>query len=168
MVPGLRVHSPCCDVLCRAGALARGVGHGSPCRLYPLQCSTRASMTPHYKTCHCTVPSSHVHFTNPWGMSRTVHDIISWGTRAANCHPLPFAQAGGSLLEVCVGDRATWKSKTHPFRLDPNLQLTGIPTLSHWTPNGIGIQDVGLETASTEAEAAASVTAFIAKTRGPR
>lgn len=32
-----------------------------------------------------------------------------------------------------VGDRGVWKSKDHPFRQDPQLHLTSIPTLMHWT-----------------------------------
>ena len=31
-----------------------------------------------------------------------------------------------------VGDRATWKSNDHPFRQDPQLRLTRIPTLLHF------------------------------------
>lgn len=31
-----------------------------------------------------------------------------------------------------VGDKASWKSQDHPFRQDPQLHLTSIPTLMHW------------------------------------
>ena len=41
-------------------------------------------------------------------------------------------------MQVLVGDRPTWKSADHPFRHDPRLQLSGIPTLVHWTPDGPG------------------------------
>lgn len=47
-------------------------------------------------------------------------------------------EAQGSLLEVQVGPRPVWKSPDHPFRLDPQLKLTGIPTLATWTPDGLG------------------------------
>ena len=41
-------------------------------------------------------------------------------------------------VQVLVGDRPTWKSADHPFRREPRLQLSGIPTLMHWTPDGPG------------------------------
>ena len=69
-------------------------------------------------------------------------------------------------MEVRVGERAAWKSAGHPFRLDPDLKLTGIPTLFHWTPNGPGERDNGkLEAAATEAEAFGAAAAFINSTK---
>ncbi|KAL3133508.1 Thioredoxin domain-containing protein 17 [Trebouxia sp. C0009 RCD-2024] len=41
-------------------------------------------------------------------------------------------ESGGTLLKVKVGDKASWKSQDHPFRQDPQLHLTSIPTLMHW------------------------------------
>lgn len=46
------------------------------------------------------------------------------------------AERRGTLLEVCVGQRTAWKDMSHPFRLDPRLKLTGIPTLVRWTADG--------------------------------
>ncbi|KMZ68235.1 Thioredoxin domain-containing protein [Zostera marina] len=36
------------------------------------------------------------------------------------------------LLRAFVGDRATWRTHTHPFRNDPDFKLTGVPTLIRW------------------------------------
>jgi len=41
-------------------------------------------------------------------------------------------------VQVLVGDRATWKSPEHPFRTDERLAVSGIPTLVHWTADGVG------------------------------
>jgi len=38
----------------------------------------------------------------------------------------------GFLLTVDVGNRDQWKSPTTPFRTDPKLKLTSIPTLLVW------------------------------------
>ena len=43
---------------------------------------------------------------------------------------------GGTLLEVCVGSRPVWKDPGHPFRHDPELHLSGIPTVIQWTAAG--------------------------------
>jgi len=47
-----------------------------------------------------------------------------------------ISETGGTLLEVCVGQRSVWKSPDHPFRHDSELQLSGIPTVIRWTPSG--------------------------------
>lgn len=55
-----------------------------------------------------------------------------------------------------------WKDKQHPFRLDPVLKLSGIPTLIHWTRNGKGGQlSTELEQAGTPEAADALVADFI-------
>ncbi|GLC33051.1 hypothetical protein PLESTM_000018800 [Pleodorina starrii] len=47
------------------------------------------------------------------------------------------ARSPGTLLEVTVGPRTAWRGNpSHPFRLDPQLKLTGIPTLLAWGPSG--------------------------------
>lgn len=47
------------------------------------------------------------------------------------------ARAGASLLEVTVGPRTAWRGNaTHPFRVDPSLKLTGVPTLFAWGAAG--------------------------------
>ena len=48
------------------------------------------------------------------------------------------AAAGAALLEVDVGSSAEWKDRSHPLRQDPQLKLTGIPTLFSWTATGPG------------------------------
>eukprot|EP00245_Coleochaete_scutata_P005344 TRINITY_DN1881_c0_g1_i1.p2 TRINITY_DN1881_c0_g1~~TRINITY_DN1881_c0_g1_i1.p2 ORF type:complete len:129 (+),score=16.20 TRINITY_DN1881_c0_g1_i1:258-644(+) len=37
-----------------------------------------------------------------------------------------------TLVRVYVGDRPTWKDPNHPFRHDPKIMLTGVPTLMRW------------------------------------
>ncbi|GIM11284.1 hypothetical protein Vretimale_14807, partial [Volvox reticuliferus] len=47
------------------------------------------------------------------------------------------ARSPGTLLEVTVGPRSAWKGNpSHPFRVDPQLKLTGVPTLLAWSPSG--------------------------------
>jgi hypothetical protein len=45
---------------------------------------------------------------------------------------LPVINPSGILLRVKVGNRDQWKSKDSPFRTDPKLKLTSIPTLVVW------------------------------------
>ena len=58
-----------------------------------------------------------------------------------------------------------WKNKEHTFRKDPELQLQGIPTLIHWTRQGMGQQvSAELEGAKSAEEADAMISNFIQKT----
>ncbi|KAJ7567424.1 hypothetical protein O6H91_02G146200 [Diphasiastrum complanatum] len=41
------------------------------------------------------------------------------------------------LLRVYVGDRPTWRSPSHPLRIDRRLQLKGVPTLIRWENGSI-------------------------------
>lgn len=70
---------------------------------------------------------------------------ISFEKRAPWCpdvvRSLPAARrqvqkAGGTLFQVNVGDRPTWKDPNHPLR--HSLQATGVPTIIHWTKDGPG------------------------------
>ena len=67
-----------------------------------------------------------------------------------------------------MGDRAAWKSKEHPFRRDPQLQLTSIPTLMHWkadeTLPGKRL-DKQLECAHSAADVKRAVLAFTEKAK---
>lgn len=65
--------------------------------------------------------------------------------------------ASVNLLQVLVGDRPTWKSADHPFRQDARLQLSGIPTLMQWTPDGPGAQLGAEVTQSGESHMSPSV-----------
>lgn len=59
-----------------------------------------------------------------------------------------------------------WKDQGHPLRQDPELQLTGIPTLIHWGSEGK--QEVlgkELEAAQSEQEADSLIAQFIATTK---
>jgi hypothetical protein len=72
------------------------------------------------------------------------------------------ADAGGTLLEVLVGDRPTWKSQDHPFRTDLRLRVAGVPTLVHWTADGAGERlGTELERSGTTAEAEELVRDFL-------
>lgn len=65
-----------------------------------------------------------------------------------------------------VGERALWKSPSHPLRLDAKLKLTGIPTLFKWTPDGPSQREPGaLEAASTDAAALSVAQDFVNSTR---
>jgi len=71
--------------------------------------------------------------------------------------------AGGTLLEVEVGQRQVWKDQSHPFRTDPSLRVTGIPTLMRWDQDGCGRRlDAELEVAQTAKEADQLIAAFLA------
>eukprot|EP01025_Chloroclados_australasicus_P067232 TRINITY_DN9297_c0_g1_i1.p2 TRINITY_DN9297_c0_g1~~TRINITY_DN9297_c0_g1_i1.p2 ORF type:complete len:455 (-),score=57.95 TRINITY_DN9297_c0_g1_i1:548-1912(-) len=72
---------------------------------------------------------------------------------------------GGTLLEVMVGDRPTWKSPDHPFRQYSTLQLTGIPTLMRWY-DGKPVARTGneLEKAADADEAKRVVDDFVSET----
>ena len=67
------------------------------------------------------------------------------------------------VVSVQVGDKASWRSKDHPFRTDPRLHLTSIPTLMHWkaddTQPGKRL-DKQLESADSEEELRQTVLAF--------
>jgi hypothetical protein len=75
------------------------------------------------------------------------------------------AKAGGSLLEVRVGERTEWKTPAHPFR-SPPLSLKGVPTLIAVLANGELGTRAGpeLESASNTEEAASIAAEFIRAT----
>eukprot|EP00884_Botryococcus_braunii_P014154 jgi/Botrbrau1/2273/Bobra.101_2s0096.1 len=69
---------------------------------------------------------------------------------------------GGSILEVQVGPRAVWKDPSHPFRQDPSLKLTGIPTVMLWSDGGpAAILGPELENAASAEEARSLMAAFL-------
>lgn len=63
-----------------------------------------------------------------------------------------------------MGPRAIWKDQQHPLRHHPSLQLTGIPTLVHWS-NGAPAGKLGpeLEAASSTEDADRLMKDFISK-----
>ena len=75
------------------------------------------------------------------------------------------AKAGGSLLEVRVGEISQWKTPSHPFR-SPPLSLKGVPTLVAVLPNGELGARAGpeLESAGSPEEAASITAEFIRAT----
>ena len=76
---------------------------------------------------------------------------------------------GKVLLVVDVGQRPEWKSPDHPLRLDPDVELTCVPTLAKWDgfagPGGMRVSDrLGAEFDGLDpAECAHLVSAFVAK-----
>ncbi|CAA6670189.1 unnamed protein product [Spirodela intermedia] len=42
-----------------------------------------------------------------------------------------------AVLRAFVGDRATWRSPVHPWRVDPLLKIRGVPTLIRWDGDAI-------------------------------
>jgi len=74
-----------------------------------------------------------------------------------------MTDAGASLLEVNVGQRAAWKSPEHPFRKDSKIKLTGVPTVLGWSAAGPTARLGGeLEAAASPAEAVAVVSRWLA------
>lgn len=71
--------------------------------------------------------------------------------------------AGGTLLEVCVGARLEWKDPAHPFRHEPHLQLSCIPTVMRWK-HGAAVRrlDRDLEAADSPEAVLALVSSFVA------
>ncbi len=63
-----------------------------------------------------------------------------------------------------VGPRAVWKDKQHPLRHHPALQLTGIPTLVHWS-HGAPAGRLGpeLEAASSAEDADGLIRTFVSQ-----
>ena len=63
-----------------------------------------------------------------------------------------------------MGSRAAWKDKQHPLRHHPSLQLTGIPTLVHWS-HGAPAGKLGpeLEAAGSAEEADGLIKEFISQ-----
>ncbi|CAD7703180.1 unnamed protein product [Ostreobium quekettii] len=76
-------------------------------------------------------------------------------------------EAGGTLLEVAVGSRPVWKDEHHPFRHDPELHLTCVPTMIHWQDGAPG-ERVGpeLEAAKTSSLVETTLRSFISRTAG--
>jgi len=65
----------------------------------------------------------------------------SWCPDCVIADPLIRKQLGkvknAILVECPVGERSIYKGNpNHPYRLHPQIKLTAIPTLLHWTSNG--------------------------------
>jgi len=67
---------------------------------------------------------------------------------------LVASKTNATLLVCHVGDRPSWKDARHPFRTNPELRLTGIPTLMRWSRTGAPMHDFRLgselETSETQ------------------
>ena len=73
------------------------------------------------------------------------------------------AAAGAHLLEVDVGERAVWKSPSHPLRHDPQFMVSGVPTLVRWRDGAVAARLGGeLESAPSPAAARQLVDTFVA------
>ena len=90
---------------------------------------------------HMTAPFG-AHITAPFGAQISLSQDLPLGMKCGMmmvgmnlcCYSLApnttsqsysSSQAGGSFVEVRVGEKPAWKSPDHPFRLDPTLKLTG-------------------------------------------
>lgn len=69
--------------------------------------------------------------------------------------------AGGTLLEVEVGEKQVWKDPQHVFRQSGSLNLKCIPTVMRWCNHGWKSRlDTELEEAKTGEEVESLVHSF--------
>ncbi|XP_050209011.1 thioredoxin-like protein Clot [Mercurialis annua] len=67
---------------------------------------------------------------------------LSWCPDCVTAEPVIYKKLEASsddiaLLRAYVGDRPTWRNPQHPWRLDSNFKLTGVPTLLCWENNAV-------------------------------
>ncbi|KAJ3694658.1 hypothetical protein LUZ60_000035 [Juncus effusus] len=53
------------------------------------------------------------------------------------CEKMEASNMNIALLKVYVGDKATWRNRSHRFRMDPRFRIQGVPTLIRWENDGI-------------------------------
>nr|XP_043610555.1 thioredoxin-like protein Clot [Erigeron canadensis] len=61
----------------------------------------------------------------------------SWCPDCVRAEPVIYKKLESSgddvaLLRAYVGDRPTWRNPSHPWRVDSNFKLKGVPTLILW------------------------------------
>lgn len=65
-------------------------------------------------------------------------------------------------MVVEVGPKSEWKDKEHPFRKDPALLLTSVPTMMRWQDGAFTHRlDADLESAHTPDAAEALLQTFV-------
>ncbi|GAV85700.1 DUF953 domain-containing protein [Cephalotus follicularis] len=62
---------------------------------------------------------------------------ISWCPDCVRAEPIIYKKLEASpddiaLLRAYVGDKPTWRTPRHPWRVDSRFKLTGVPTLVRW------------------------------------
>nr|GMD65207.1 thioredoxin-like protein Clot [Ipomoea batatas] len=62
---------------------------------------------------------------------------LSWCPDCVRAEPVIYKKLEASsdyvaLLRAYVGDRPTWRTPQHPWRVDPKFSLKGVPTLIRW------------------------------------
>ncbi|OVA06655.1 Protein of unknown function DUF953 [Macleaya cordata] len=62
---------------------------------------------------------------------------LSWCPDCVRAEPVIYKKLEGSsgdvaLLRAYVGDRPTWRTPNHPWRIDSRFNLKGVPTLVRW------------------------------------
>ncbi|XP_019186981.1 PREDICTED: thioredoxin-like protein Clot [Ipomoea nil] len=67
---------------------------------------------------------------------------LSWCPDCVRAEPVIYKKLEASsddvaLLKAYVGDRPTWRNPQHPWRVDPNFNLKGVPTLIRWEDGAV-------------------------------
>ncbi|KAL8167105.1 hypothetical protein V2J09_008604 [Rumex salicifolius] len=67
---------------------------------------------------------------------------LSWCPDCVRAEPVIYkkvesSEMGIGLLRAYVGDRPTWRTPNHPWRVDRNFQLKGVPTLIRWENDAV-------------------------------
>lgn len=67
---------------------------------------------------------------------------LSWCPDCVRAEPVIYKKLEESsgdvaLLIAYVGNRPTWRTPNHPWRVDPRFKLTGVPTLIRWENDAV-------------------------------
>ncbi|KAF4360637.1 thioredoxin-like protein Clot [Cannabis sativa] len=67
---------------------------------------------------------------------------LSWCPDCVRAEPVIYKKLEATsndvvLLRAYVGDRPTWRTPLHPWRVDSKFKLTGVPTLILWENDAI-------------------------------
>ncbi|PHT35424.1 Thioredoxin-like protein Clot [Capsicum baccatum] len=67
---------------------------------------------------------------------------VSWCPDCVRAEPVIYKKLEASsddiaLLRAYVGDRPTWRTPQHPWRVDGRFSLKGVPTLIRWENDAI-------------------------------
>ncbi|XP_061997825.1 thioredoxin-like protein Clot [Rosa rugosa] len=67
---------------------------------------------------------------------------LSWCPDCVRAEPVIYkkleaAPGDVALLRAYVGDRPTWRTPQHPWRVDSRFKVTGVPTLIRWENDAV-------------------------------
>ncbi|XP_050386574.1 thioredoxin-like protein Clot [Argentina anserina] len=67
---------------------------------------------------------------------------LSWCPDCVRAEPVIYkkleaAPGDVALLRAYVGDRPTWRTPQHPWRVDSRFKITGVPTLVRWENDAV-------------------------------